>query len=208
MSVTSSDRTDGADRNSRRLQRSVRVSVASGLLVLAAAAVAAAIFTSTGVAPAAVLSLLVGATSSRIVWTEVVQTRRHNSIERADLARAFGAAMTRSHDEHQAFTETMAARLALRDQRILRLNSTLRLAEKRVEDAETRVKREAKRANQAQERLSVLLHEVLTANVDVIEDDWAGSGIPEAAELPTLDDLLAWEDRVNESVVEDLRRNA
>jgi chromosome segregation ATPase len=182
--------------------------VATALLLVAAVVVAAAILTSTLVAGAAVLSVLAGALSSRIVWTEVVQTRRDNAIERAEMARDFGVAMTKSLSEHQAYTQNVNARLASKDKTIVELTGTIRLAEKRADEAESRVKREAKRANEAQERLSVLLDEVLTANADLVEEEWASAGIPEAAELPTIVDLLAWEDRVNESIVEDLRHQA
>jgi protein phosphatase 1 regulatory subunit 37 len=192
---------------SRRLQRSVRVSVAVGLLALAAVVVAAAVVSSTWVSAAAVFSLLAGVTSSRIVYTEVTQTRRDNAIERAELARNFGHAMTKTHDEHQAFTTTMSTRLAAKDKTIVELNGTIRLAEMRADEAEIRVKREAKRANEAQERLSVLLDEVLTSQTEALQ----GVGIPEAADLPTIVDLLAWEDRASEAFLdglEDMRHQA
>ena len=188
----------------RRVQRSVRVLVASGLLALAAIVVVAAVLTQVWVSVAAVVALLAGATSSRIVYTEVVQTRRENAVERAAMARDFGAAMTRAHEEHVTFTSTMNSRVAEKDRTIRALNGTIRLAERRADEAEDRVKREAKRANEAQERLSVLLDEVLIQQSEAL----AGVGVPEAADLPTIVDLLAWEDRASEAMLEDLRREA
>jgi hypothetical protein len=194
----------------RRVQRSVRVGVAAGLLALAAVLVVAAVATSTWVSAAAIASLVLGVTSSRIVYTEVTQTRREAAIARAEQARDFGAAMSKSHAEHLAFTATMNTRIADRDQAIVALNGTIRLAERRADDAEARVKRESKRANDAQERLSTLLEEVRLAQeaadeaaVQESAEVWAGLGIPEAAELPTVVDLLAWEERADEALLGD-----
>ena len=194
----------------RRLQRSVRVSVAAGLLALAAAVVVAAVVTGTWVSAAAVASLFAGATSSRIIYTEVTQTRRDGALARAEQARDFGHAMTKSHVEHQAFTATITSRLAERDKTIGSLNGTIRLAEKRADVAEARVKRESKRANDAQERLSSLLEQVRAAQEAAekaaaaeSKEVWAGLGIPEAAELPTIVDLLAWEERAAEALLGD-----
>ncbi len=189
---------------SRRVQRSVRVSLAVGLLVIAAAVVAAAVITTTWLGAAAIFAVLSGAVSSRVVYTEVTQTRTEAAVERARLAREFGAAMTLSHHEHAAFTTMMTARVAARDQTIVELNGTIRLAEKRADEAEVRVKREAKRANDAQEHLATLLDEVLTAQAEAL----AGVGIPEAADLPTVVDLLAWEDRTSEALLDELRHHA
>ncbi len=178
--------------------------MAAGLLALAAAAVVAAVLTSTWVSAAAIFSVLAGATSSRIIHTEVIQTRRAAAIERVQLSRDFGLAMAKSHEEHTSFTSTMTSRLAARDQTIVELNGTIRLAERRADEAELRVKHEAKRANDAQERLAALLDEVLTAQAEAL----AGVGIPEAADLPTVVDLLAWENSAGDALLEDVRRQA
>lgn len=188
----------------RRLKRSVRVSVAVGLLALAAVVVVAAAFSSAWLPAAAVVSVVAGATSSRMIWTEVTQTRRDGATERAEMARDFGATMTKVHAEHVAFTTEMTSRLVARDQTIVELGSTIRLAERRADEAEARLKHEAKRANDAQERLSVLLDELLSSQADALSE----VGVPEAAELPTIVDLLAWEDRTSEALLGDLRRQA
>ena len=173
------------------------------MLGLAAVVVMAAVVTSIWVDAAAVFSLLAGATSSRIIYTEVTQSRLEAAHERAEQAKDFGAAMTQSRVEHSEFTALMSARLADRDRTISELDGTVRLAEKRAAEAEARVKRESQRANEAREQLSVLLDEVL-AQQTALE----GADIPEAADLPTIVDLLAWEDRVGEDVLEDLRHQA
>jgi hypothetical protein len=214
MSVPSANGSSRPGRASRRLQRSVRVVVAATLLVLAAVTVVGALLASSGVGVAAVLALFLGAVAARIIWAEAVRSRRDHAIERARMARDFGAAMTTTFDEHREFTAAMADRLAdrertilARDLTIVRLKGTLQRVEKRAVDAEARVTREAKRANQAQERLSVLLSEVLTNGTGVAED-WDSAGIPEAAALPSIDDLLAWEDQIDQPLHHELRHQA
>jgi hypothetical protein len=167
--------------------------VASCLLAGAAAVVVPTVLAGRGVAIAAVSALLAGIVASRIVYAEVVQTRALASRDRAEQARAFEAAITRNLSEHAEFTTLMTGRLRQRDGTIRELQGTLRLAERRADDAESRVRREARRANEAQHRLSVLLDEV-AAHQAAIQADAAAT--EELSELPTIVDLLAWEERV------------
>lgn len=200
----------GMRRGSRRVQRSVRLVVATILLSLATVLVATAVATASLVGVAAAASLLAGIVSCRIVSTEVTQTRRDAARQRAELAREFGAAMSRARHQHSVFTATMASRLAERDTTIVELYANLRLAERRAADAEIRVKREARRANEAQQRLSQLLDEVLLRQSDdaAADAEPTGPGIPEAADLPTVVELLVWEQRVSDATAQDLRRHA
>ena len=111
---------------------------------------------------------------------------------------------TAKQAEHTTFTVTMTSRLAEKDQTIRELDGTVRLAERRADIAEERVQREAKRANEAQARLSDLLDDVLAAREEMDE-----SGEAALQDLPTIVDLLAWEDRVSEATtVEELRKQA
>ncbi len=197
---------------SRRNQRSVRVSVAVLLLVAAAAVVVFAVSTSTYTGAAAVVSLLLGVTAARLVYTEVTHTRRAAARERAALARDFGDAMTKTNTEHAAFTATMTQRIARRDSAIIELSGSIHLAEQRAAVAENEAQLEGKRAAEAEERLSAMFEELL---VDESENPFfaddaalAGVGIPEAAELPTIVDLLAWEDRAHEVLLEGRRQQA
>jgi hypothetical protein len=176
----------------RRVQRSVRLTVASCLLAGAVALVVPTVLTGRGVSTAAVVSLLAGVVASRIVYAEVVQTRAQASRDRAEQARAFEATITRNLSEHAEFTTLMASRLRERDGTIRELHGTIRLAERRAEDAESRVRRESRRANEAQHRLSVLLDEVAAHQAAIAET----ASTEELAELPTIVDLLAWEERV------------
>ena len=93
----------------------------------------------------------------------------------------------------------MTTRLADKDQTIRELDGTVRLAERRADVAEARVKREAKRANDAQARLSDAARRgpCCPDRRQAAAEESPRSGRarhPEAAELPTIVDLLAWED--------------
>ncbi len=182
----------------RRVQRSVRVVVAVGLLTVAGVAVFSSWVTGSGVGVAAVGSLVAGGIASRIIYTELVHTRRLAARERADQARAFGAAMINVHREHRLFSDAMSARLVghdrmvrLRDTTIGQLRGTLRLAERRIGELDERARRESRRANDAQERLTALLDEVLTQPSLPAVD-------AESGELPSVVDLRAWEERVTQ----------
>lgn len=179
---------------SRRIQRSVRVTVAVALVGGALLVVAAAVATSTLVSLAAVAAVALGAASTRIMYAEVLQTRWEAGRQRAEHARSFQVAMDRNHADHRAYTAMMARRLGDRDRAVAELAGTLRLLERRVDDAESRVRREARRANEAQERLAAVLDEVLgTADAD-LEADLLTAG--EAGEdLPTIVSLVGWDAR-------------
>ncbi len=177
----------------RRLQRSVRVTTAVLLLAVATVLVAVSVATSTWVSAAAVYALVTALVAARILWTEVRQTRRAWACDRADQAREFTEVMTRTRSEHAEFLDLLEARVRVRDRAIHELNGTLALAEARADSAEARVLREARRANDAQERLAALLSEVLGG-----PEEHAPSAEDETgADLPTVVDLLAWEERTD-----------
>ncbi len=148
----------------------------------------------TGVAPsaAALGALVAGAASSRIIYGEVTQTRRDAAQQSAERAMSFGAAMTTLRHEHLGFTASMGSRLVERERAIGRLEGTLGLSEQRAAEAESRARREACRADIAQEQLSALLDEVLSQPPLAVEGG-------ESDEVPTIVDLLAWEGRVTQA---------
>lgn len=192
----------------RRVQRSVRLTVATGLLAAACLVVVPSVITGTGTAVAAVLGLVAGILACRIVYSEVVQTRAQAARDRAEQARAFEATITRNLEEHADFTALVSRRVEERDRTITELHGTIRLAERRADDAELRVLRESRRANDAQRRLSVLLDEV-AAHQAALEAEAAAT--EQLSDLPTIVDLLAWEEKVTATTAtqpEDLRQEA
>lgn len=182
---------------SRRTQRSVRITVATTFLLGAVLVVGVAVASSDLVAPAAVLAVVGGAAATRIMYAEVVRTRLDAARQRAEHARSFQATMDRHHEDHRAHTVLMARRLGDRDRAIGELGGTLRLLERRVDDAESRVRREARRANEAQVRLAAVLDEVLGTGDADLEADLADGVLAERRDLPTVVDLLGWDARAN-----------
>jgi len=179
---------------SRRIQRSVRVTVAGALMGGTAVAVGAAVVSSVMVGLAAVLAVVAGTAASRILYGEVVQTRWEAARQRAGEARSFQAAMDKNHTDHRAYSAMMAGRLSDRDRTIGELGGTLRLLERRADDAEARVRREARRADEAQDRLAAVLDEVLgTADADIEAANAGADPEDERTDLPTIVDLLGWD---------------
>lgn len=183
----------------RRVQRSARVVVAVALLTVAGMAVLSSLLADGGVGVAAIGAVIAGGIASRIVYIEVTNTRSLAARERAEQARAFGAALIKVHREHRLFSDAMSARLVdrdrlvqLRDTTVTQLRGTLRLSERRIGELDECARRESRRANDAQERLAALLDEVLTQPPLHAVD-------AESSELPTVVDLLTWEERVTQA---------
>jgi hypothetical protein len=176
--------------------------------VLAVGGVATAVALEAGLVVAAVAAAAAGVVAVRIMYSEVVATRRMSARERALQARSFGATMAKSQTEQAAFTKFATTKISQRERTIRELNGTVRLAEVRADEAEARVRREARRANDAQTRLSELLDEVLSHQAAVDAAAIPGDELLDSNDLPTIVDLLAWEDRLNESMVDELRKEA
>ena len=185
-----------ATRSPRRRQRSVRVTVAVGLMAAATLAVVAVL--PLGSYPllscASFFAVLCGWAAARIVHAEVVQSRRTHARDRAAQARAFRLLFSERSKEQAVFASAMTDRLASRDREVRQLEATLRLSERRATDAEERVRREARRAAEASQRVSEL--EVALAIRTAEEADelaaWDASG---QTGMGTVIDLMAWEDR-------------
>ncbi len=183
-------------RLSRRRQRSVRATVAVALLALATVGVLLALPTGSvpALSVAAVFAVAAGWAAARIFWTEVLQSWRDAAADRARQAAAYRILFTDQADGHAAFATAMTDRLADRDREVGELEATLRLSERRATDAEERVRREARRAADAQERVAELevALEIRTAEEADELATWDVSG---QADVDTVVDLLAWEDR-------------
>jgi hypothetical protein len=195
----------------RRVQRSVRVSVSALLVAVAAMAVAVAVASSTAVAASAVLAVVAGAVAARILYSEVLQTRRNASRSRADQALAFSMALARLRAEHAGEVAGWHLSVLERDRSISALVSRLRAAGERAETASSRAEREMRRADDAQRRLTEVLDAVLArpdGGRPVGDEEEDDSLLAERRELPTVVDLLAWEERASGSRADRARRHA
>ena len=187
----------------RRRQRSVRVTVATSLVSLATLVVVLALPTQSPLwlSLSSVFALVAGGAASRIVYAELLQSRRDAARDRATQASAYRAMFSERAGEHAEFTTVMTDRLVARDREIRELEATVRLGEKRALEAESRVRRESRRANDAVARVAELQEALEIRRAE--EADELASWDPESdiggmlgADLPTVVDLLAWEDKV------------
>lgn len=184
----------------RRRQRSVRVTVAVALLSVATLVVLLALPTQSPLwlSVSSVFALVCGFAASRIVYNELAQSRREAARDRAAQAQAYRSMFSERASEHAEFTTAMTDRLASRDRSIRELEGTIVLAEQRAIEAESRVKRESKRANEAME-LVARLQEALDVRKAEEADELASW---DGWETETVVDLLAWEDKVNAGLEE------
>lgn len=148
-----------------------------------------------------VFALLCGATASRIVYSELLQSRQEAAADRAAQAQAYKTMFNERAAEHAEFTSAMTERLAARDKSIHELEGTIVLAEARAIEAETRVKREARRANDAQELVAKLQEQLEIRKAEQADElaTWEGF---EGMDVETVVDLLAWEEKVQASAGE------
>src|ERR1700709_1257130 len=102
----------------RRRQRSVRVTVAVGLLLLAALVVAGAALSGSWllVTVAAGLGVALGAAATRIPHTELVASRVEAARDRAAQAKAYNVLADARTEEHAAYITEVQARLDEREE--------------------------------------------------------------------------------------------
>jgi hypothetical protein len=196
--------------SARRRQRSIRVTVAGALLAWATVLTVGAVVAGRVLALviAATLATLCGWAAFRILHTELLEERRGHARERAAQADAFRALFTHRSAEHAAFVTAMGERLAAATREVRELEGTLRLSECRALEAEDRVRREARAGDQARARVAEL--EVALAIRSAEEADELASWSA-GADLDTVVDLLAWEERAQnqgDRTLGDLRKHA
>ncbi|HJR38872.1 MAG TPA: hypothetical protein VJ819_10875 [Nocardioidaceae bacterium] len=184
---------------SRRRQRSVRVTVAVSLLSVATLVVVLALPTQSPawLSVSSVFALVCGFLAARIVYNELVQSRREAATDRAAQAQAYKSMFSERAEEHAEFTTAMTERLTSRERSIKELEGTIVLAEKRAMEAETRVQRESRRANEAMELVADLQQQLEIRKAEEADELATWDGWEGAMEADTVVDLLAWDEKVN-----------
>jgi hypothetical protein len=182
----------------RRRQRSLRLTFAVGLLALASLVVfvAVAYKDATWLSGAAVFGLFCGVAATRTFSNELADVRREHARDRVRQADAYAQIAEERATEHKSFVSSMSKRLTDRTRTISHLKGTVRLCESRIEQAEHRVKRESNRANEAQEQLAEVLSERHDLEAEAAALMVASGIIEDAAEMPAIVNLMAWESRV------------
>jgi hypothetical protein len=145
---------------------------------------------------AAVLAVVLGWAAARIVYTELVQSRRHAAADRAAQAQAYKELFHARAAEHAEFTSAMTDRLVARDREIRSLRGDVRVTEIRAKQAEQRVRRESRRALDALEQVSLLRARVSLLEVRKAEaaDELASWGGGTTGQ-DSVADLVAWEEK-------------
>ena len=179
----------------RRRQRSTRVTVAVGLILLAAlgvtgaaAAVASADVSWMVLAGAAALAVLLGAVATRITHSELADSRRAAAADRAELAQGYSHLTAQRATEHAAYVATIESRINEREQMLDQLEMALSAAQRRAATATRKKNAESRRAAglqvqlvQAEDRATdamVKVHELeqelvtLRAELDSVTAAW------------------------------------
>ena len=149
---------------SRRRQRSTRLTVSVGLLVIAAIVVVGAILTGSWatVVLSAVLAIVCGAASTRITYTELCDTRRDAAADRAAQAKDYLILARARSTEHEVYVRGIEARIAEREECLSELEGALGSAQKRAATATRKKNSETRRAA----TLSLQAEESRTAATD------------------------------------------
>ncbi len=136
----------------RRRQRSARLTVAAALIALSAVVVLGAVLSGSWplVTLAALLSVALGGSATRITHSELMVTRREAARDRAEQARAYRDLTVTRTAEHAEFATGMAARIARHEETILELEGALSTAQLRAAEVTRKMNSEARRADVAE----------------------------------------------------------
>jgi hypothetical protein len=172
----------------RRRQRSVRVTVAVGLLSVATLAVLGSLPTQSPLwlSLASASAIVLSWAALRITWTEVLQSRRENSADRAAAARAYRELFSVRAAEHAEFTEAMTERLAEAHLAQRELEGLVAYQEGRAHRAELKLVAESKALVEASGRAKALEE---------------GLAVLQAGGGDAVVDLVTWEEQAEQKAV-------
>lgn len=135
---------------------------------------------------ASVASMALAWAALRMMWTEVLQSRRENATDRAAAASAYRSLFSQRAAEHAEFTTAMTERLAESQMTMRELEGALAGEQRRAAAAEHRLTDTSQRLDGAQERVAALEAEVARRQQE------------------EADALATWEDEGGEVTVADL----
>jgi hypothetical protein len=179
MALMASSRTPA-----RRRQRSTRVTIAVSLLSVAVAAVLVSLPAQSPLwlSIAAVVALALAGGALRLMWTEVLQSRRENAADRAAAAAAYRNLFSKRAAEHAEFTAAMTERLAQAHLAARELEGLIVQHETRAQRAESKLVTETEAHGETRERVQRLEQ----ALVALQSDD-------------SVVDLVTWDEQVQKS---------
>ena len=140
----------------RRRQRSVRVTVSVAMLSVATVVVLASLPAQSPLwlSLASVTSIALCWGALRIMWTEVLQSRRENAADRAAAAAAYRNLFSVRAAEHAEFTTAMTERLAEAHIARRELEGLITQHETRAQRAETKLAEAQGRVQSLEEALA------------------------------------------------------
>ena len=126
----------------------MRVTVAAGLLVLAALVVTGAALSGSWlvVTCAAGLGVLLGIAATRITHSELADHRREAAADRAAQAKAYAAITEQRITEHSSYISDMHTRISEREQALVELEVALCSAQARAAESTRKKNDEGRRA--------------------------------------------------------------
>lgn len=177
----------------RRRQRSVRVTVAVSLLAVATVLVVLALPTQSPLllSLASVGAIGLSWAALRMMWTEVLQSRREHATERAAQAANYKRMFSERAEEHAQFTTHMTDNLATAQQRIHELSGSLAQEQGLRTEAERTLETTTGKLVAAHKRVVDLEGQVvrLQAEVEAAADDalasWEAARIEESTRVET-----------------------
>jgi len=183
----------------RRRQRSVRVTVAVVLLSVATVGVLLALPTQSPVllSASSVLALALGWAALRIMWTEILQSRREHAADRAAAAGAYKSLFSLRAAEHAEFTTAMTERLAESNLSIHELEGSLVLAQRQAAEARLRAESSEGTLSAVRQRVEELEQSIEVLRAQHAADEAQALAIWEAEggepARGSVDDLVTWE---------------
>jgi len=179
------------------------VTVAVVLLSVATVGVLLALPTQSPVllSSSSVVALMCGWAAMRIMWTEVLQSRRENAADRAAAASAYKSLFSLRAAEHAEFTTAMTERLAESNLSVRELQGELVQARRESANAVVRAESAEKTRDMARKRVGELEEsiEVLRAERAAEEADALASWEADGGEARgSLDELVTWEAKAAE----------
>jgi chromosome segregation ATPase len=182
--------------------------VAVALLSVATAGVLATLPTQSPVllSASAVIALVLAWAAVRIMWTEVLQSRREHAADRAATASAYRSLFSERAAEHAEFTTAMTERLAESTLSVRELQGELVQAQRQAADALVRAESSEHTLDQARDRVAQLERsiEMLRAEREAEEADALASWEAEGGEPArgSVDELVTWEAKAAEIAAE------
>jgi chromosome segregation ATPase len=180
------------------------VTVAVVLLSVATVAALAALPTQSPVllSISAVVAIVLAWAALRIMWTEVLQSRREHAADRAAAASAYKSLFSLRAAEHAEFTTAMTERLAESNLSVRELQGELVQAQRQAAETQRQLARTQRQADDARTRAEDLAQalERLRAEREAEEADAIASWEAEGGEpgRGSVEELVSWEAKAAE----------